>query len=297
MIRAGARAGAVEPLDAVVLGEIRAALSAGAAPAAALAAVRSGPLEAAARAARLGRPLSEIAAATGTGDVTADLLVRALALAEHAGSGACEAVDQALAAMRSEWALARLLAVRTVQARATAVILTAVPALAWALLVATDRSTVAFYATPLGLATGLAATILAAGGFGWSRRIVSAAQRAAGRADPLSAPQPRPDVGRILVVALPAFALASLALGFGAGLLALVAGGAVGLKRGSPPADEQSSDGRSRQAARDARTRARAGVGAGGAAEAIELVATALTAGLGPTAALAATAPLAPEAA
>lgn len=300
-VRADAAAGAGDPgrrrvrrattgrphglVDAVALAEVRAALDAGAAPAAALAAAvarrrdASGVLGGLVAGLRAGQPLAELAGRIGTGDAAADLLVRALGVAERTGAGGAAAVDQALAAARDEADLARLLRSRTVQARGTAAILSAVPALAWLVLVAADRAALGFYTTALGALTGGLALVLAGLGQWWSRRLVAAAQRAGAVADPLS-PQPaRRDVRRMAALGVPALVLVGVAAGATAGLLA--AGIAVALA--------------ARRPGRSAPVRGPAS--GGGAAEAVELVAVALTAGLSAPAAVTAVVALAPPAA
>ena len=285
-------------LDAVVLAEVRAALTAGASPGAALAAAidRPGPAggqddedqdgeQDAGGLRRLiaglgaGQTLAESAERVDTGDVAADLLVRALGVAERTGAGSAEAVEQAIAAARAEADLARLLRTRTVQARGTAVVLTAVPVLTWLLLVAADGETLAFYATAPGALTGGLALALAATGRWWSRRLVAAAAQAGAAADPLTPTSLPRDRGRALALGLPALLAVGLLAGPLVGLAVAGAVVAVGTRktRAAPPAGE--------------------GSGSGGAAETVELVRVALTAGLSAPAALAAVAPLAPPAA
>jgi Flp pilus assembly protein TadB len=172
-------------LDVKVLAGLRAALSAGASPAAALSQCASeGVLSSVVRAVRVGQPLAAAAAVVDTGDPAADLLVRALGVADQAGVGAVRAVEQALDSVREEAAVRRLLRVRTTQAHGAARVLTTLPVVLWALLVLIDRRALAFYATVPGVVTGLTAIMLVAAGQVWSRRIVGAAGRAAATADP-----------------------------------------------------------------------------------------------------------------
>ncbi|MBW3602868.1 MAG: hypothetical protein KY434_09255, partial [Actinobacteria bacterium] len=180
-------------LDVAVLVELRAALEAGLTPGAALqAAAGRSPLAPVARSLRVGQPVFEAARGVDTGDAVADLLVRALGVAEVGGAGAVLAVEQADHAGREEAAVDRLLRSRTAQARGTAKVLTLVPLCAWVLLVALDASALGFYATAPGIATGLPALGLAAAGHRWARRIVEGAGRAAVEADPLAPPRPAP---------------------------------------------------------------------------------------------------------
>lgn len=275
-------------LDAAALAEVRAALAAGASPAAALLAVgdrraaHPGALDAVVATVRAGEPLADAAERVDTGDPAADLLVRALGVAERTGAGSAAAVEQAIAAARDEATLASLLRSRTVQARGTAVVLTAVPVLAWALLVATDVGTLRFYATGLGAATGGLAVTLAAAGQWWSRRLVAAAGRAGAEADPLAPRRSPRDHKRMAALGVPGLVVGLLAGGPATGLVAGGAALAVGARRrpGDAPAGAGGDDASS-----------------GGAAEAVELVTVALTAGLSASAALAAVAPLAPPAA
>lgn len=270
-----------EVLDASALVELRAALTAGASPAAALAAAAAPTLPSLARALRLGTPLGRVAAELATGDPRADLLVRALAVAEHAGAGAVDAVDQVRGATREERALARLLAARTAQARGTAVVLTALPAGVVALLTLLGGAPLAYYATPWGWATGALALVLGAAGLVAARALVARAAAAPARVDPLVvATQPAPRRRRV-VIALTLAALAGLLGGLG---VALVVGGIAAplvARGGTAPAAPEGSP------------RARAAQ-AGGTAETVELVGVALRAGLPPLAALATAAEVAP---
>lgn len=174
-------------LEACVLVGLRAALSAGASPATALGeCAGEGILAPVARAARLGQPLAQVAGDVDTGDPAADLLVRALGVAERAGAGALTGVEQALGSIREAAALRRLLRVRTAQARGTALVLAVLPCLLWALLVLLDPQALSFYATVPGMVTGGLAVALVVASHRWSRRIVGAAGRAASDADPLA---------------------------------------------------------------------------------------------------------------
>lgn len=261
-----------------VLLELQSALAAGAAPGPALAAVaRDGVLEPVARDVRLGRPLADIAAEVATGDPSADLLVRALAVAERTGAGACEAVEQAGTALREEAALRRLVAVRTAQARGTAIVLTALPPVVWLLLVAVDGAALRFYRMPLGLLTGVAAGVLASLSWLLMNRLVRAAAAAAVTADPLTGPPPAPDWSRAVAAGGGVLLVAGVIAGPAVALLTATAVGAGALRGRRRLPSTRSS--------------------AGGAAEAVELVGVALAAGLPIGGALAAVAPLAPPAA
>lgn len=273
----GTRARATGGLDVAVLVELRAALEAGLTPGAALqAAAGESALAPVARTLRVGQPVSEAARGIDTGDPVADLLVRALGVAEVAGAGGVLAVEQAEHAAREEAAVARLLRSRTAQARGTTTVLTLIPLCAWVLLVALDASALAFYTTAPGVATGLPAVALAAAGHRWGRRIVDRAGRAAAEADPLVPPRPTPEPGLVAAVAVPAFAVAAVALGPAAGVVAGAVGATVALRR-SP--------------------QARTDAPAGGAAEAVELVMVGLLAGLTAEGAVATAGRLAPAAA
>lgn len=271
---------------------IRAALTAGATPAAALGEVSAsapddgGPLAAAAQAARMGVPLAEVVD-RAPGDGATRLLIRALALAERAGVGGAGAVDQVIAAVRERDAVDRLLRVRTAQARVSARVLVLVPVLAWALLAAVDPRALAFYATVWGTASGALALGLLAGGWAWSRRLVRRASSAWERADPL-APQPGPSrPWRGVVVAVPAAVAGFVLTG---PLTAAIAGAALGWAASRPVR-------RADPAAGEAGTGEAGGGVDGGAAEACELVAVGLDAGLGPARAVELCADLAPPAA
>lgn len=331
---------AADSLDAALVAEVRAALSAGASPSAALLAAADraragggdtpsagfgdgGPagfeggrpagredgrvgLQRLANAVRAGRPLAEAAASVDTGDPAADLLVRALGVAERTGAGSALAVDQALAAARDEAATARLLRARTAQARGTAVILTLLPLVTWLLLVGLDRGTLAFYATPAGVLTGSAALTLAVAGQWWARRLIRAAERAAAAADPLAPAKPRAALGRAAVLGAVTLAVVGVGLGPAPGFLAASgvvvlagrrrsAGGPSGANRAAGEAGTAGAKGEAGGAGArgEAGANARDG-GAGGAAEAVELVAVALAAGLSPYGAVAVAGRLAP---
>lgn len=263
--------------------EVRAALGGGAAPAAALvAAVLRDPgapaeLVALAQAVRLGLPLADAAVGVATGDPALDLLVRALAVAEVTGAGTLAAVDQALAAAADAAETARRLRVATAQARGTARVLTVLPIAAWLLFCGLDRSLLAFYATPMGAATGVVALTLAGAGRAWAGRLVARGARGGQRADALAAPPAPRDLRRAATLALPALLVAGFGLGPLAGVATATVLALIGLCRPSGAGAADPSG--------------------GGAAETVELVAVALASGLSPVAAVGVVAPLAPPAA
>lgn len=264
-------------LSRVAVVEVRAALEAGASPAGALATVRDGALAAAGAAARVGRPLAELAAELETGDPHADLLVRALAVAELTGTGGVAAVDQVLEAAAAEEHLARVVRVRTTQARLSALVLTLTPAVLWVVLVGLDPGALAFYRRGFGVLSAVLAVTLATGGWWWSRRLVARTATAAYEADPLAPARARPDARRALVAGLPVLLVTSLTWG-------VLAGAALG----------------GLAAAIAARTRVRGsgrrrGHVEGGGAETVELLAVALRAGLDLSGALWTVTPLAPQ--
>ena len=263
-------------VDTLTLTELQAALRAGAGAAEAVAATTAeGVLEDVARQARLGRSLADIATTVDTGDKAADFLIRSMALAERCGAGAAEAVANALTDIREEARLARLIDVRTTQARGTAAVLAGMPVVIWALLVMLDRQTLAFYATPIGGLTGGTAALLAVVSWRWMRRLIRSTPQAALAADPLAPPRP-PVPWRKAGLLAAAAGLAGALLSTTVGVMAAAVVGAV-VARGS-----------SRRHDADA---------GGGGAEAVALVAVALDAGLPPPAALAEVARVAPEAA
>jgi len=198
------------------LAEARAALAAGASPATALQAVGHQPeLAAVASAVRLGASVARVAATVDTGDPSLDLLVRALGVAEHAGAGGIDAVEQALAAVREEADLQRLLRARTAQARGTARLLGWLPFVAWSLFALADPRVLGYPATPLGAVTTTAAVLMAVGGQLWSRRIVGRAEEVAAAAEPLRPPPPGWQWRRGAAVAVPAGVVLVLAAGAG----------------------------------------------------------------------------------
>lgn len=273
-------------LDRLTLVELQAALRAGAGPAEALSATcRGGILDDVASQARLGRSLSEVAAAVDTGDAAANFLVRCLALTERTGGGAAEAVEHALTAIRDELDLARLVDVRTAQARGTAVILTAIPAAAWVFLVALDRRTLAFYATPLGAVTGGVAVCLSLLAWRWMRRLIAVTATAGAAADPLASVASTPAWRRGLLVGVPAGLVAGTALGPVAGVAATAAVTLARARRRGDTGAAGSSDATG------------GGATSGGAAETVSLLAVALDAGMSPATAFAEVAAVAPHAA
>ena len=258
---------------------IRAALAAGLAPVEALGAARGGPLSEVAAAARLGRPLAEIADERLTTDAGGQLLLRALAVAEHAGHGGAAGVEQALSAIREARATDRLLRVKTAQARGTARLMAAVPVAAWALLVGLDRDAVGFYTTPPGMVTGALALLGMFSGRWWSTRLIRRAASAAQNADPLRTVEHGWDLRRGLAVAAPIGVVLLLAGQLLlAGVLGLVAMVVVAAIAGRPRRDEE------------------ADVSQGGTAELVELLALALDSGLSPAAAVGLVAQVGPPA-
>lgn len=313
--RLPAPAGGGAGIPAEQLLELRCALVAGAAPSTALRAVAGdGPLRQVAREIALGRSLEALAPTVDTGVPTADLLVRALAVVERSGAGAAAAVDQAITAVRNEVALRRLLQVRTAQARGTAVVLSGLPVAAWVLLVGVDRAALAFYTTPLGLLSALAGATLTLLSWWCMRRLTARAGRAADEADPLAPAHGQALPWASLALAAGPAAVAgwllaglALAVGFGGAAAAVILArarrdAAPDLRRGEhDPRAHAGSGGGGRPASRviaggggRSAARLRAGGGAPAAAEAIELVAIALAAGLPTGSALATVAVVGP---
>lgn len=179
------------PLNVLpLLVELRAALAGGVAPATALleACRRRTPTPALERAARgllLGGSLGSVAADLPDDEPLAGLLVRSLALAERAGTGALDAVSQAEAVVRDEQELARRLAVRTARARGSLRVLAAVPLGAVGILLLVDPAAVAFYGRPAGRVSGGLALLLALLARRWASRIVASVPSRAAAADPL----------------------------------------------------------------------------------------------------------------
>ena len=167
---------------------VRAALSVGAPPAEAFAAVTDPTLADAVHAVRLGRPLAAVARAAVDADTMAHAgpLLRALAVVERCGQGGVAAIDMALQAHQDAIADEQRMLAKTAQAAGTAKLLTVLPVAAWLLMVTLDRAARAFYATPLGWACAGATALLAAAGHRWARRLVTAAAGAAKTADPLA---------------------------------------------------------------------------------------------------------------
>lgn len=162
--------------------ELRAALAAGATPAVALAAAASQdprflPV---ARAAGLGIPLEDIC-----DQAPADLqpTLRALCLAERIGAPSLGLLDGIEVAERHDGEVAALIAARTAQASGTVKVLSVLPLALVAFLAVLDADVVAFYTTTGGrVVAGIALGMWWAGRL-WSRRIVSAAERAGWEAD------------------------------------------------------------------------------------------------------------------
>ncbi len=263
-------------LDLDLLIEIRAALEAGAAPAAALGVATSGPLATIARDLALGRSLAEVAAQVSTGDPRGDLLIRGLAVAERTGAGAADAVEQVLRAADESAALQRSLTARTAQARGTAVLLGALPVVVWVLLVLLDPTVLRFYAQPVGAVTAAIALGLMLVARAMSRRIVAAVEKAPDAVDPLLGPPGSRDPVRALAMAVPVAVILGAGAGAGVGAVAGVGAAAWGLRR---------------------RRSAVVDLSGGGTPETAELLAVALGAGLPPVAAVTEVAALGPPAA
>lgn len=298
----GRRTARGDVVDAAALVEVRAALLAGAQPSGALATGAEHALPELARALRLGTPLSRLAAEGSTGDRRADLLLRALAVAERAGAGAVDAVDQTARSAREEREVARLLGARTAQARGTAVLLTAMPAALALVLTVVGADPLGYYATPFGWVTGSLAVLLAAAGLWCARRLVARAESAAARADPLVAPPAARRPWRLALWVPPATVLGGGLAGGGGAVAAALAAAAVALRR--PRRGEAASSlvrhsfrtggatvGSTARPARGAGGRA----DDGGAAETVDLVAVGLRAGLPLVGALEVVAELAPS--
>lgn len=282
-LRALAWRGRPEPLDPGVLLEVRAALAGGASPAAALsvAGEAGGPLDAPVRSVRIGRQLVDVAAEIRTQDAAADLLVQALALAERAGTGAAEAVEQALAAVRDRAEMARLLGVRTTRARGAATVMLALPVVLWVGLALMNPQVLAWVVHPVGRITTTVAAVLMGASALVNRRIVRRAADAAAAADPLRVVPRRIDRGRAVAGAVGAGVIGLLA-GPGTALVLAVIAGYLG---GRVPRSER------------AEGPTIAELRAGGAVETVELLGVALSAGMTPPQAVAAVTPLAPPAA
>lgn len=155
---------------------VSAALAAGLPPAAAViaAAGDAGPLARPAALLRAGRPLRRVATGT-TGDPACDLLLRGLAVADHAGAGGLAAAGRAASAAAAHAAVVRLVGVRTAQARGTAAALTWIPAIVALLLALLDPGAAVFWGSRPGLLAGTVGLGLLAGARVWSRRLVRAA--------------------------------------------------------------------------------------------------------------------------
>lgn len=267
--------------------EVRAALAAGASPAAALQAACGDPaLSSPAAALRVGATVADIASDIDTGEPAVDLLVRALGVAERSGGSGLDAVEQALAAVQEEDDLQRMLRARTAQARGTARLLAWLPLVAWVLVGIADPAVLGYLRTAPGRVTTVVAVLLTAAAQRWSSRIVRRAACAAASADPLRAAPAPWHWGRATAVAGPAFLVLLVGVGAGAataaaGLLAVLAA-----RPRAPSLAGFSDAGR----ASDAAVRQ----SGGGATETVELIVIALRSGLSAPAAIATVAPLAP---
>lgn len=215
---------------------VRAALSVGAPPAEAFTAVADPALAGMVRAVQLGQPLATVArsAPNDGGARGVGPLLRALALAERCGHGGVAAVDAALQTRHDALVDEQRLAAKAAQATGTARLLTALPVVAWLLLIALDRTALGFYATPIGWGCATGTVLLAVVGRRWARRLVAQATGAAAQADPLAGHAPPFDRMRAAAVALPLV----ITLWWTAHpLVAVVAGVAVALVAGraKPP--------------------------------------------------------------
>ena len=254
---------------------IRAALAAGMSPVEALNTAKHTAVRDIAAAVRLGGNLTGQADKHPEVDVGVQLLLRALAVAERAGSGGSTGVEQALTAIRETRGTHRLLRIKTAQARGTATLMAVVPVAAWLLLVGFDGAAIRFYTTPPGMVTGLIAVLGMWAGRQWSQRLVERAAQAADMADPLQPRPPGMDLRRAVVVGVPVALMLAMPAG-------VVAGAFIGLAVGAA-------------AARPRRT---AGVDlhGGGTPEAVELLALALSSGLSVVAAVGVVAEMGPPA-
>lgn len=184
---------------------VRAALSVGAPPAEAFTAVTDPALAGTVRAVQLGQPLATVArgASEEGGARGVGPLLRALALAERCGHGGVAAVDMALQTRHDALVDEQRLAAKSAQAIGTARLLTALPLVAWALLMVLDRAALGFYATPIGWGCAAGTVLLATAGRRWARWLVTQATVAAAQADPLAGQAPPFDRMRAAAVALP----------------------------------------------------------------------------------------------
>lgn len=212
---------------------VRAALSVGMPPAEALATVDDVGLARTARLVRLGQSLAEAARAVPSdqGDLGAGPLVRALALAERSGHSGLDAVDVVLAGRHDALVDRQRIAARSAQAAGTARVLTALPVVAWVLLVLADPGALRFYGTPLGLACAAVTVTLSVAGHLWSRRLVRRASLAAAAQDPLVGPRPPFDPMRAASAAVPVLVAVSIVVH---PLPGLTAAAAVGAAAGRP---------------------------------------------------------------
>lgn len=265
---------AVSPLT-VDLVRVRSALAAGLSPTEALATARHPELVRIAGRLGLGRSIATLAADEVADDRGITLLLGALAVAERAGGGGGVAVDQALAAIRQTQVTDGLLAVKTAQARGTATLMAAVPAVAWVALVLLDTAALRFYTTLPGVITGGLALACMLTGRWWSRKLVLAAADAPTLRDPLRPPPRRPDLRRGAVGGVLGGAVAGSIAGLSAGVVAAtVVGLLLARARPAPQIDLRG----------------------GGTAELTELIALAAAAGLSLPAAVRLVAELGPPA-
>ena len=200
--------------------ELRAALSSGVAPASAvIAAYQRHPqamtgLSVAVGSLQLGASLEQ--AAADAREVELATLLRALSVAERAGSGALVGLDQVESALRERRDSERRVQVRSAQARGSVRVLTVAPMVVVGGFLALQPEALGFYRLGIGRISVTVTIALVLTARAWARRIVAAVPQAALRTDPLGAPlgSGAAETAELLAVAMSAglAPLASIAL-------------------------------------------------------------------------------------
>lgn len=220
---------AVDDLTRADLLAVRAMLAAGAGPTDMLADLDVPGLLPVRAAVSAGTSLGELAGehASGPADRPPAVasLVRALAMTEAVGAPAGPAVDGILDGLAAATRLRGLVRLRSAQALLSAQFLVALPVVAAVGLSLLDGDVRGFMTSPVGMVLMGVAAMLIAGAAWWIRRLVATVAAAGSRADPLASPSAgRPDPA--LVITLVVAVVAGMAAG-PAGAAAAAAGTAL----------------------------------------------------------------------
>lgn len=196
---------AVADLSAADLLAVRAMLAAGADPATALAQSLAPALEPVRAALRAGLSLPELAASPSNEplDPAADALVRALATAQVVGASAGAGMDGVLHGVGAAARLQSMITLHSTQAVMSAKFLVGLPLVAATGLAILDGNVRSFLISPIGLVAVAVAVGLIATAAVWIRRLIKAVTLAGGTVDPLWArPGAKPRAVMVVTIAV-----------------------------------------------------------------------------------------------